>query len=215
MRAPPVRLTALTEEEQQYAAEHYDVLAWCMCVLRIPDDDTGLAALGFLQAVKKWIARPELHNHSFRTIVFWAVKAQMQGERRRESRRIKTVSLDDVIPGTDGFTYGETITYENMSYLYRRESKVAFEIKYDVRIPEAARVGRVTSVEIEVLAEFLESNHKTMAFAYDEAKTARSKASYIRAWIKKSGRKDVSVYKHGTDIYVEKVPAKRRGDKSV
>lgn len=213
MRAPAVKLTALTEEEQQYAAEHYEVLIWCMRVLRIPEDDSGLAALGFLQAVKKWMARPELHSHSFRTIALWSMKSHLQTERRRESRRIPTVSLETVIPGTDDFTYGDTITYDNMSYLYRKETKVAFEIKYDVKIPEAAKLGRVPSVEIELLMEFLESNHKTVHLAYDEAKTASSKVCTLRAWVKKSGRNDVNVYKYGTDIYIERVPVRKQGGK--
>ena len=213
MRAPPVRLTTLSEEEQQYAAEHYEVLTWCMRVLRISEDDSGLAALGFLQAVKKWIARPELHSQSFRTIALWSIKSQMSTERRRESRRIKTISLESVIPGTDNFTYGDTITYDNMSYLYRGVSKVALEVKYDVKIPEAARLGRVPSVEIEMLVGFLGSSHKTMHLAYDEAKTANSKVCNIRAWVKKSGRKDISIYKYGTDIYIEKVSVKKQGGK--
>ncbi|MGL5434651.1 MAG: hypothetical protein ACRDBO_04520 [Lachnospiraceae bacterium] len=216
MRAKPIKLTALTEEEQQYAAEHYEVLSWCMRVLRVPDDDSGVAALGYLQAVKKWIARPELHHRSFRTIALWAVKARMQNERKREGRQIKTVSLEAVIPGTEDLTFGDTITYENMDYLYqRRENKVTVEVKYDVKIPEAARLGRTPCVEIEMLMDFLGSSHKTMAFNYDEAKTAGSKAYTIRAWVKKSNRKDINVYKYGTDIYIEKVPARKKGDKSV
>lgn len=211
MRAQPVKLTALTDEEQQYAEEHYDTLLWCMHLLRIPDDYYGVAAIGYLQAVKKWHARLDLHNYSFRTIAKNSIRSRIGREYEKENRQIKTVSLDDVIPGTEDLTYGSTVTYENMRYLYRKERKVALGIKYDVKIPEAARLGRAQTVETEMLAEFLNSNHKNMALSYDEARTASNKAYTLRSWLKKRSRDDVKVYKLGTDIYVEKVPSRKRG----
>ena len=39
-------------------------------------------------------------------------------ERRAQERRIKTVSLDDPIPGTDGLTYADIITEDNLSTIY-------------------------------------------------------------------------------------------------
>ena len=213
MRAPPVRLTTLSEEEQQYAAEHYEVLTWCMRVLRVSDDDSGLAALGFLQAVKKWIARPELHSQSFRTIALWSIRPQIQAERRRESRQIKTISLESVIPGTDDFTYGDTVTYDNMSYLYRKENKMALDIKYDVKIPEVARLSRQLSVEAELVANFIGSSHKTMQLAYGNLELARKAGNNIRGYIKRSKMDDIKVYKSGVDIYLEKISVKKQGGK--
>ena len=213
MRAQAIKLTTLTEEEQQYAAEQYEVLNWCIRKLRVSDDDTGLAALGFLQAVKKWIARPELHRHSFRTIALWSIRPQIQAERKRENRQIKTVNLESVIPGTDDFTYGDTITYDNMNYLYRKESNVALDIKYDVKIPEVAKLFRQPSVEAELVINFIGSSHKTMHLAYNDLELARKAGNSIRSYIKRSKIDDVKVYKSGEDIYLEKVSVKKQGGK--
>ena len=68
MKANSVRLTPLTPEEQQFASDNYDVIKWCMNVLHLREDDSDVASLGYLQAVKKWYARPDLHQYSFKTI---------------------------------------------------------------------------------------------------------------------------------------------------
>lgn len=208
-RAESVRLTPLSPEEQQYAADNHDTLVWCMRVLRIPKDDYGTAALGFLQAVKKWHARPDLHSQSFRTVAKWSVSRQVCNARRKESREIRTVSLDAVVPGTDSLTYGSTVTYKNMEYLSGKEDTgMAMKMNYDVAIPAAAKLGRTPSVEIEKLAEFLDSGHKTMSFEYTEAKEAASKCSTLRSWKKKNQRTDFEIYKMAGTIYVEKAKTK-------
>lgn len=45
------------------------------------------------------------------------MSSAVYNERKKQNRRIKTVSLDDPIPGTDGMTYGETVTSENLNYI--------------------------------------------------------------------------------------------------
>ena len=209
MRAAPVKLTPLSLHEQQYAAENHHVLMWCMSVLQVPYEDYDIAALGYLQAVKKWYARPELHIRSFKTIARYSVMTYVGNARKAAGREVKAISLDDIIPGTDGWTYGSMVTYEHMDYLYKRRTEMEDRtVKYDVRIPEAARIGRQPCVEIELLADFLESDHKTMQMSYKTRKTASSKASSLRTWIKKNG-KDVAVYKYGTEIYLEKTVKKK------
>lgn len=43
-------------------------------------------------------------------------------EKRKRSRQIKTVSLDDPVPGTDGLTWADIITEDNLDYIpYRME----------------------------------------------------------------------------------------------
>lgn len=208
MRAAPVKLTPLTSEEQRFAAENHDVLLWCMQVLHLPKDTYDIAAEGYLQAVKKWHIRPDLHDRSFRTIAKWAVRSRINNARRVEERQIKTVSLDAVIPGTNGLTLASMVTYDNMDYLYKKESRTV-EIKYDVKIPETAKMSRLPCVEIEALMEFLSSNHKTMCLSYETPRQAGNKASNLRGWIKKNGKTDVAVYKSGASVYVEKLVNKK------
>lgn len=132
-----VKLTPLTPEEQTFAEENYEALVKAMRTHHLSNDMYDVAAMGFLHAVKKWFARPDLRQWSFQTIVNKTVWSKLSGEREREKRRIQTVSLDEVIPGTDGLTYGTIITDANTSYLRREESKT-MKINFDVKIPEAA-----------------------------------------------------------------------------
>lgn len=138
------------------------------------------------------------------------IRSYVCSERRKQARTIQTVSLDAEIPGTDGLTYGDIITTDNIRYQRREKKQV--EIKFDERIPEAAK-QRISSAAVEVLLEFLSSDHKTMAMTFIDKKEAASKAGTMRSWKKKNARTDFNVYRLGETIYIEKL-AKNRKNKS-
>lgn len=200
-------LTPLTPEEQQFAADNHDCLQWAIRKQCLDRELTDIAALGYIHAVKKWFARPDLHKWSFRTIVNQTIRSHISSERRKQETRIQTVSLDAEIPGTDGLTYGDIITTDNIRYQRREEKQV--EIKLDERIPEAAK-QRISSVAVEVLLEFLSSDHKTMAMTFIDKKEAASKAGTMRSWKKKNARTDFNVYRLGETIYIEKLAKNRK-----
>ncbi len=81
------------------------------------------------------------------------------------------------------------------------------EIKFDEKIPEAARL-RASSVAVETLLEFLASNHRTMRLSFTDRKEAATKAGTLRNWKKKNNRDDFNVYRLGETIYIEKVTKK-------
>lgn len=200
-------LTPLTPEEQQFAANNHDCLQWAIRKQCLDRELTDIAALGYIHAVKKWFARPDLHKWSFRTIVNQTIRSHISSERRKQETRIQTVSLDAEIPGTDGLTYGDIITTDNIRYQRREEKQV--EIKFDERIPEAAK-QRISSAAVEVLLEFLSSDHKTMAMTFIDKKEAASKAGTMRSWKKKNARTDFNVYRLGETIYIEKLAKNRK-----
>lgn len=200
-------LTPLTPEEQQFAADNHDCLQWAVRKQCLDRELTDIAALGYIHAVKKWFARPDLHKWSFRTIVNQTIRSHISSERRKQETRIQTVSLDAEIPGTDGLTYGDIITTDNIRYQRREEKQV--EIKFDERIPEAAK-QRISSAAVEVLLEFLSSDHKTMAMTFIDKKEAASKAGTMRSWKKKNARTDFNVYRLGETIYIEKLAKNRK-----
>ena len=202
-----VMLTPLTPEEQQFAADNHDCLQWAVRKQCLDRELTDIAALGYIHAVKKWFARPDLHKWSFRTIVNQTIRSHISSERRKQETRIQTVSLDAEIPGTDGLTYGDIITTDNIRYQRREEKQV--EIKLDERIPEAAK-QRISSAAVEVLLEFLSSDHKTMAMTFIDKKEAASKAGTMRSWKKKNARTDFNVYRLGETIYIEKLAKNRK-----
>nr|DAM27058.1 MAG TPA: hypothetical protein [Caudoviricetes sp.] len=209
-----VMLTPLTPEEQAFAEENHSALEWCMRIQRLDDDLYDIAVFGYLQAVKKWFARPELRKWSFKTIVRQSVRSSLSNNRRKQERQIQTISLYDVIPGTEGLTYGDTVTEENMRYLAGGKEKTGMKINFGVKIPEAARLGRTPSVEIETVLEFMASTHKTMSFEYDNPKQAMGKVSTLRGWKKKENRTDLNIYRIAETIYIEKVSTKtKKGEK--
>lgn len=195
-------LTPLTPEEQQFAADNHDCLKWAIRKQRLDRELTDIAAIGYIHAVKKWFARPDLHKWSFRTIVNQTIRSYVCSERRKQTRTIQTVSLDAEIPGTDGLTYGDIITTDNIRYQHREEKQV--EIKFDERIPEAAK-QRISSVAVEVLLEFLSSDHKTMTMTFIDKKEAASKAGTMRSWKKKNEGTNFEVYRLDNTVYVEKI----------
>lgn len=205
-----VRLTALSPEEKQFAEENFSAVQWCIRAQRLDEDLHDIAYIGYLHAVKKWFTKPELRKWTFRTILNQTVRSHISSERQKQKRRIDTMSLDAVIPGTDGFTYGSVVTYEDMGYLRKEETDMALKMNYDIAIPAAAKLGRTPSVEIEKLAEFLDSRYKTMSFEYFDAKEAASKCGTLRNWKKKSQRTDFEIYRMAGTIYIEKVKLAER-----
>lgn len=209
-----VLLTPLTPEEQAFAEENHDALEWCMKIQKLDAELYDVAAFGYLLAVKKWFARPDVRKWSFKTVVKQAVRSSVGNERKKQERRIKTVSLDDVIPGTDDLTYGDAVTEENIRYLTGGKEEIGMEISYDVKIPETARQTRLPSVEVEMVIEFIPSNHRNMCLGYEDAKTAKGKVATLRYWKKKNNREDINVFRLVDKIFVEKVPVKpKRGEK--
>lgn len=209
-----IMLTPLTPEEQIFAEENHSALEWCMRIQKLDADLYDVAAFGYLQAVKKWFARPELQRWSFKTIVKQSVSRSVCNDRKKQNRRIQTISLDDVIPGTDDLTYGDMVTEENMRYLTGGKEKVALKITYDAAIPKVAKVSHATSVEVEKLLEFLNSSHYAMCYEYGDAKEADKKSKALRGWKKYQKRNDFEINKRGEMIFIKKNNVKsKKGEK--
>lgn len=100
----------LTDEERQFAEFHHNLIYSFLdrCKLTV-DDWYDIAALEYLKAVKLWFARDDLHVYQFTTIAFYRMRTGVSNEIAKRKRRAKYVSIYDVIPGTDGFTYGDML----------------------------------------------------------------------------------------------------------
>lgn len=209
-----VMLTPLTPEERTFAEENHSALEWCMRIQRLDSDLYDVAVFGYLQAVKKWFARPDLRKWSFRTVCKQSVRSYVGAERKKQDRQIQTVSLDDVIPGTNDLTYGHCITEENIRYLTGGKKKMAIKITYDTAIPAVAKLSGATSVEVEKLLEFMASSHYAMCFDYGDKKEADKKAKVLRGWQKYQKRNDFEVCKRGEMVFIKKIKTTpKRGEK--
>lgn len=85
---------------------------------RLPAADWyDVVVFRYLGSVYRWFNEIELHYYSFTTVAFNAMRSAVGNERAKEARRIKAISLDDAIPGSDGMTWADTITIENLDYI--------------------------------------------------------------------------------------------------
>jgi len=108
----------LTEEERKFAEENHYVIDKYLKIRKLPVSEWyDVVIFRYLRTVKRWFALPELHSHNFEILAFYAMRSAIGNEIAKQNRRIKTVSIDDVIPGTEGITYGDTLTYDNLQYL--------------------------------------------------------------------------------------------------
>lgn len=110
-------LKPLTPEERAVAEQNYWIVGSFLKAQRLPQDEWfDVVIFRYLLTVEKWFRQPELYRYEFTTIAWSAMRSAVGNERRKQGKQIKTVSLDDPIPGTDGLTYGDIITEDNLNY---------------------------------------------------------------------------------------------------
>ena len=110
-------LKPLTSEERAVAEQNYWIVGSFLKAQRLPQDEWfDVVIFRYLLTVEKWFRQPELYRYEFTTIAWNAMRSAVGNERRKQGKQIKTVSLDDPIPGTDGLTYGDIITEDNLNY---------------------------------------------------------------------------------------------------
>lgn len=206
MRQKAVRLGPLTQEEKDFAEENHGTIFWYLSVSRLDASEYyDLAALGFLQAVKKWFLRPELHRWSFRTIAFRSMQSYIKRDQEKQGR-FQTVSLEEEIPGTDGITYGEIVTAANLDLYYTGGT---MNIRYNVKVPERKRFGQ-KSDEVLAFENFRETRMKNMCIEYDTEEEAKKKLYTLQAYRRKQADKDdYEIFRDEKNIYIIKM--KREG----
>lgn len=110
-------LTPLSQAEQDVAqSNHWIVEIFLLTQKLYPGDWYDVVIFRYLLTVKNWFRRPDLYKYEFSTIAWNAMRSAVYNERRKQRLGLQTVSLDDPIPGTDGLTWGDTITEENLIY---------------------------------------------------------------------------------------------------
>ena len=74
--------TPLTAEESAFAAEHHHLLLSYLKKARLDFDEFyDIAVFGYLRAVRKYLARPELRAYQFSTIAFRAMSCDVHHSR--------------------------------------------------------------------------------------------------------------------------------------
>ncbi len=199
----------LTAEEQAFAAENYGLIKKYLNIRKLPYDDWhDIVVFRYLRSVKRWFAIPELHKYSFESVAFYAMRSAIGNERKKQKRRIQTVSLDDVIPDTDGITYADTVTYENLNYI-NFEGGEDMNIKYDVKLPEkAVKHGKKCDEVIAIEAFLKMRDKKNMCFEYEAEDEAKKKRGTIQSYRRREGHKEIyDVYRVEKCVYIVRLKA--------
>lgn len=206
----------LTLEEQQFAIENHYLISKYLNIRKLPFDDWyDIVIFRYLRSVKRWFSIPELHKHSFEIVAFYAMRSAIGGELAKQKRRISTISLDEVIPGTDGATYADTVTYENLDYIQYGESEgESMKISYNVELPERKLFrGAHESDEVIAIKGFLAGKMKNMCFNYDTAEEAKKRLAAVSAYRRTKGHKDLyEVYRNENCVYVVRSTKKKAGE---
>lgn len=171
----------LTAEERRFAADNHRIVGEYLNKRRLPEDEWyDVVIFRYLNAVRNWIRRPELHRYKFRTIAYQNMRSAVWNETRKQGRQIRTVSLEEEVPGTDGLTFMDTITEENLTFIYFPERRDGMKLSYNVKLPPKKEYsGGKKSDERIAIEAFLQSTHKNMCFEYDTDKEAKSKLASI------------------------------------
>lgn len=111
-------LRPLSQMERKVAADNLWVVESFLRKNQLPFDDWfDVVIFRYLRAVELWFDRPDLYQYEFSTIAWRNMNSAVWNERKKQARRIRTVSLDTPIPGTDGMTYADIVTAENLNYI--------------------------------------------------------------------------------------------------
>lgn len=184
---------------------HHSIIGRFLRSRNLSEDEWyDVVVFRYLHSIKKWFQRPDLHCYKFNTIAWKAMDSAVHNEQEKQKRRIQPVSLDTIIPGTEDMTLMDTITYDNMQYLYIGEENM--KISYNVKVPPR-RAAHVKSEEVTAVESFLTSMPKTknICFEYDDLKEAKSKTGSPQTWRRKNNFQDLlEVFRVGTCMYVVK-----------
>lgn len=100
----------LTPKEAQFATEHINIVYWYLDAHGLDRAEWfDVVIFRYLLSVKRWFALPDLHKVKFVTVACQAMRSAVGNERRKQAATPRTVSLYDVIPGTDNLQYIDTI----------------------------------------------------------------------------------------------------------
>ena len=198
--------TPLTQEEQRFASENHGLVFQYLRRRKLdPDEWYDVVIFRFLLAVKKWFARPELHKWSFSTIACQGMRSAIGAELDKQKRRIRTISLEELVPGTEDVTWMDTITEENLKFVNYMEEDM--NISYNDMVPERKRWnGGKKSDEVAAIETFLAGKMKNMRIEYDTTEEAKRRLGTLQCYRRKNNLKEVlDIFREEKDIYVVKI----------
>ena len=152
----------LTEAESEFAAEHHSVIYGYLRKAGLPEDDFyDVVVFGYLLAVRKYLARPELRKYSFSTIAYRAMRCDVHHSKEywmRKKRRALVESLDEELHTRDlldpvSAAYENVLSFQELSgKLTQKQRQIAALRSQGYRDLEIARMFRYHGAEHKTIA---------------------------------------------------------------
>ena len=103
----------LTDEQQTFASENHDMVKTFLRVKRLSENEYyDIVVFGYLRAVHKYYARPELHQYGFKSIAWRAMESDLKNHYQKEDRARKnlpTISINSPVYRNSSLMVEETI----------------------------------------------------------------------------------------------------------
>ena len=170
----------LTEAEAEFAAEHHSVIYGYLRKAGLPEDDFyDVVVFGYLRAVRKYLARPELRKYSFSTIAYRAMSCDVHHSKEywmRKKRRALVEPLDEELHTRDlldpvSAAYENVLSFQELSgKLTQKQRQIAELRSQGYRDLEIARMFRVKPGEIKL--EMDQARSKVVPFPTETAALA-------------------------------------------
>ena len=111
-------LRPLAPHERALAEQNHDLVYQFLHANRLPESEYyDVVIFRYLLTVENWFRRPDLYHYQFSTIAWHAMSSALHSDTKKKRRKIKTVSLDDRIPGCEDLTWGDVVTEKNLEYV--------------------------------------------------------------------------------------------------
>ena len=111
-------LRPLAPHERALAEQNHDLVYQFLHANRLPESEYyDVVIFRYLLTVENWFRRPDLYHYQFITIAWHAMSSALHSDTKKKRRQIKTVSLDDRIPGCEDLTWGDVVTEKNLEYV--------------------------------------------------------------------------------------------------
>ena len=111
-------LRPLAPHERALAEQNHDLVYQFLHANRLLESEYyDVVIFRYLLTVENWFRRPDLYHYQFSTIAWHAMSSALHSDTKKKRRQIKTVSLDDRIPGCEDLTWGDVVTEKNLEYV--------------------------------------------------------------------------------------------------
>ena len=166
----------MTAKESAFAEEHHNILCTYLHVHKLPFDEFyDIAVFGYLRAVRKYLARPELQQYKFSTIAYRAMSCDIHHSKEywsRARRRGEVCPLNEDHDSNDlrdtvSETLDNVISFEQLTRrITPMQRRIALLRADGYNNKEIAAICKIRRQDVE--AEMENAKRRILTFQLDD-----------------------------------------------